>query len=241
MNLLGILLAANLLSSQQAPTESKVVTIQDASYIGNSQISVTFSYSGGCAEHEFSLKTSPYCSRSMPQQCFAEILELEPVHDNCEAWITVTKTFELESYYTSQDTILKIRTGEYDVVAVELKEKKNIEQDAIIKSAVLTPINPGINPLAFAYRLTGQVQVGGNACQAQGVSVQFRQELIGDELVVTAIRQLSEEAFNRFCTLQYDPIFSEIGIDLRGFTDQVSSIVIRNISNFDNDYTLPLN
>ncbi|MFW7381130.1 MAG: hypothetical protein ACOH5I_20110 [Oligoflexus sp.] len=233
MKFLSILTLANILYTGAVMANGKTVTVKDGSYLGANQISVTFTYTGGCAEHYFQLQMSPICTRSIPQQCIAEIVEPTPVRDDCEALISETKTFAVDEFYTAQDTILKIRSGKDQVYPIELKENVGAAEEAVISSVVLNPINAGINPQAFAYRLNGKIQIDDQTCVEHGIRVQFKQELIGTELVVTATRQLTSKGFVEFC-------ITDASIDLRGFTDQVTAIVLRHVGEFGEDYVLPL-
>lgn len=242
MNFFAALMLSQFLGAPYQ-VDAKVPRIQDAQYLGNNQLSITYSYSGGCAEHSFALEIAGYCSRSLPQQCPAELVEIDPVADDCEAYITKTEIFEIAEAFTQQPTILQLHSGADEVFPVEIYEQAEagyIVEESRLISFKLSPINAGINPLAFAFEISGVVQLGSNSCHAAGVTAEFRQELIDNVLYVTPVRKIPEAAFSRFCTFQYQPVFGEIRGEIRGFSDEIDAIVIRNVKNIGNDKTIPV-
>lgn len=243
-SLLAIL--ANLVAAE-AMSQGKIPTIQHAEYLGDSQLSVTYSYSGGCAEHDFQLELQGRCTRSFPQQCFAEIVEVNPVEDFCKALISETRVFELsDPNILAQPTILKILSGEHDVYTVALNTEQivekpaTVEQDAVIERVRLSPLSNAVTPPAFAYKVKAAVQLGSNPCMAQGVKVKFNKEVVDNTLVVTALRELPQDYGMRICTREYRPVFQELDTELHGFADVISTIVLRHVGELRADYQLPI-
>lgn len=114
------------------------------------------------------------------------------------------------------------------------------EAEAIMQEARLIPMT--FDPAAdrFAYRLKAKVRLGNNPCQAEGVEAEFRQQLIGQTMEVSVVRILPESYYGRICTFEYRPVYVWIAADIAGSFDIVNELVLKNIGEYDSNYSLDL-
>jgi hypothetical protein len=242
MNVLALFAASLFLHGQP---QAKTIYVEDARYLGNAEVQVTFSYSGGCRDHQFDLEVFPTCTQSEPQQCLGFITEPQPVEDLCERWVTETQTFDLAPQLTQTPTVLNLVSADKDVVhdvtSVSLvKERRMLEESAVIQSLQVTPIDDDLSPQAFGYQIRGKVLLGNNPCQADGVDVELRQEQRNGVLQVEAIRLIPEDLYQRICTLEYNPVYKRVNLEVRGLVDEVDQLRILNDGELNRDFILDI-
>jgi hypothetical protein len=100
-------------------------------------------------------------------------------------------------------------------------------QPSIITNVKISPVNGGINPDAFAYRIEGEILAGGNACEARGVKVGLAQSGRG-VVHLTPYKQAPRGA-PRACIRLYDPVYVKIAVTVRGFSSRTQEIVLDNV------------
>jgi hypothetical protein len=76
-------------------------------------INVEGGYSGGCVDHEWELKTNRICTKSIPSQQTALLVDRSTEIDNCEAFLSESLQFNATPFIQAcgRPTYLKIHTG----------------------------------------------------------------------------------------------------------------------------------
>lgn len=238
MKRLSSLILATLAFSGLAKADEQSFSIQQAHYLGNDRVAVFLNYNGGCAFHQFELEVSDICTFSNPRQCLAQIVDRSDSPDTCNDPIEEVRVFEIDPQLASFPTILKIRAADGQITNVDLQQAESVVQDQIatIHRASIDPDESLVGTDRFAVQLTAEIMLGGNPCQAAGVTASLRQQVVGDQLVVEAIRHVPVEAFVRICTLEYRPVFTQVSLLVSGQRDQIDEIVLRNLRDFETDY-----
>lgn len=90
------------------------------------------------------------------------------------------------------------------------------------------PVNGGINPDAFAYKITAKVLRGANKCEAKGVRVGLKQKLTDGVVDVTPMKRGATDA-PRICTREWEPVYQTLSITVRGMRSNVDDVVVHNI------------
>ena len=108
--------------------------------------------------------------------------------------------------------------------------------ESVIHAPSIEVIPAGINPDAFAYKVSAQVMVGTNPCFAQGVSAQLSQTQGEGILRLRAsVKGVDEQ---RICTMEFNPQYQQVEFTLRGFKSEISEILIANVEEMGLDMTL---
>ena len=97
-------------------------------------------------------------------------------------------------------------------------------------SLKITPINAGVNPQAFAMTVSGTVLLGGNPCQARGVTAKLERLRKGNKIYLVPVTFLPEDARGRICTLEYNPVFTTVSTSVRGLRNTISDVVVMNVN-----------
>ncbi|MBF0297750.1 MAG: hypothetical protein HQK51_03470 [Oligoflexia bacterium] len=107
------------------------------------------------------------------------------------------------------------------------------KEEAIIKNLKVIPINAGINPVYKGYRISGQVMLGANPCSAKGVSLSVEAvttPAFFNGIHVKAFRITNLREANRFCTMEYRPVFQNFIKEVRGI-----KVLIDNVEQMGHD------
>ncbi len=107
--------------------------------------------------------------------------------------------------------------------------------DTVIERANVsaTPINGGINPTFFGYRIDARIMTGSNACEARGVKARLQKAKEGDVIYVTPQLSLPVGAGVRICTREFMPQYADVSLDVRADRTRVSAIRVRNVGAVD--------
>jgi hypothetical protein len=93
---------------------------------------------------------------------------------------------------------------------------------------VATPINGGINPTFFGYRLDAHVMIGSNPCEARGIHARLAKQKEGD--VIYVIPQITVSPLEgRICTREFNPQYEDVSLEIRADHTRVSAIRVRNV------------
>jgi hypothetical protein len=106
----------------------------------------------------------------------------------------------------------------------------------LIREFTATPINAGVHPDAFAYRVTATALRGENPCIAENTELWIDRRRDGDTLFLTALREPIDP--QRVCTMEYNPTFEELTTEVRGFRDDPRAVVVENVGEMDQRRTL---
>lgn len=126
----------------------------------------------------------------------------------------------------------------YALVAFALVTTANVAFSApaaravIIDSANATPANPGINPQFFALDINAKILVGGNPCEARGVTVRLEQKRVGRNIEVSALKSGSNP--NRICTREWNPQYKLLTTTVRARSRDVADVLVKNLRTLGN-------
>lgn len=94
-------------------------------------------------------------------------------------------------------------------------------------------INGGINPNFFGYSINGEILVGKNPCEAQGVSAFFevsKKENGSDGVIHVTPKLKTQDSNSRSCTDEYDPVFSDTTIEIRADQNLFKNILVHGVT-----------
>ncbi len=97
----------------------------------------------------------------------------------------------------------------------------------LVREFTATPINAGVHPDAFAFRVSATALKGENPCIAENTEIWIDRRRDGDTLYLTAQREAIDP--QRVCTMEYNPVFEELATEVRGFRDDPSHVVVENV------------
>jgi hypothetical protein len=115
-------------------------------------------------------------------------------------------------------------------VAVEELGKATVEVG--VRGVTFTPVNAGINPDAFAVKITGTVELGTNTCTAEGVRAWFQETVSGREIHLKVLRDETPN-LGRICTKEYRPVRVELSTTVRGSRSKVDKVVVHHAGGRD--------
>ncbi len=96
----------------------------------------------------------------------------------------------------------------------------------------------GINPDAIARKVSGKVYLGSNPCQAGDAKAKLVAAKVGKNIEVTAIVEGSDDAINRICTADYNPVFANVSVVVRAMQSEVAQIVVKNVDEMGKDQVI---
>lgn len=101
----------------------------------------------------------------------------------------------------------------------------------VISDIQVTEANGGINPDAFAYKITAKVLVGANSCEAKNVKASLVKKVADGVISVVPMKRLPRGAPS-MCTREWKPIYKTISLTVRGLQSQVEDVVVLNINEY---------
>ena len=111
----------------------------------------------------------------------------------------------------------------------DLASARSFSQSYFADDIKVEAIDGGINPVAFAYKVTAKIETGSNRCIASGVRAFTRQFRANGEWHVMPMLSLPRGATERFCTREFMPQFETVEFEIRGTSQHVSNVILRNV------------
>lgn len=226
VNFLLPILLTSLSSIAKAETYTQ---IEQANYLGDGLLEVSFSHNLSCEPIEFDLEVSKACTRSIPARCNAELIAKE-VTNACDYRIEQKEVFQLDKEVVTLAPILLLRSEDNHIFPVEISLNSDtteplIEQEAIIERVSLSRAEQELKIHVWAIK-------GANPCQADDSLISVNTKIEESVLYISATRKVQASAMNKICTLEYKPVFSmeTIKIDINKF----DSIALENLQEYGN-------
>ena len=117
----------------------------------------------------------------------------------------------------------------------DLSARNPSSTETVIEDVSMHAIPGGFNPNFVAWAVEGRVQIGGNRCQSQGVTVQVTQETVNDELQVIVKLRKPRNSGERICTREFMPQYKNVKFDVRYDSSRITRAVLHNVDMFDRD------
>ncbi len=103
--------------------------------------------------------------------------------------------------------------------------------EAVLTKVAVTPTNGGINPDYFAYVINGDVLLGGNSCEAQGVTASLKSSAaINGVVTVKAVLMRPSNYGTRICPRLWAPVYKTLSLTVRGQHSQIRKVLIKNVN-----------
>jgi hypothetical protein len=106
-----------------------------------------------------------------------------------------------------------------------------VTREAALLNVSAKAVNGGINPLAFAYDVEGDVFLGSNSCEAAGSSATLEAGPATDGVVTVVAKetaQVSDEP--RICPRIYQPVYAHVSVTVRGNRSDVRAVQVKNVN-----------
>ncbi len=111
------------------------------------------------------------------------------------------------------------------------------DKAVVINKVATKPLNGGVTGEYRAIKILATVEVATNDCtEINAGKIRLVKSVVKGDIVITAIQAQKVHKKEILCTMNYDPVYKVIPLEVQYHIDQ--TIIIKNLKRLDQDFVL---